>query len=208
MTAQSDSRRYVLLYGDVELGAVTQLDSDFPNCFGTWSPYIYADSPEVRSFVRAYVEYSEHADSLMTPDFHLNPAWEAYTLEREPEFQDLIESTDWALRDTSGVRHPIVVPNFCVGGKLVWCWNCMTREEQHIHDTLRHGTAAEVRALRCPKSGGPLRIEFYETADGRSHFRIRGVKSDLFLIRESFLIPKPAWVETLGSDFVTEVPNA
>ena len=198
----------MLLYGDVELGAVTHQDSDFPNCFGTWSPHPNADNPEIRSFIRAYVEFCEHADSLMTPDFHVIPASEAYTLEREPEFEDLIESTDWALRDDDGVRHGTRVPSFSVGGKIGWRWNCMTREEQHIHDTLRQGTAAEVRVLRCPKSGGPLRIEFCETLEGKSHFRIRGVKSDFFFIRKFGRNPKPAWVETLGSDFVTEVSDA
>ena len=83
----------------------------------------------------------------------------------------------------------------------------MTPEEQHIHDTLHHGKAAEVRALRCPKSGGPLRIEYCETSGGRSHFRISGVQSD-FLVRASSRSPRPAWVETLGSDFVTEVSDA
>ena len=84
----------------------------------------------------------------------------------------------------------------------------MSAEEQHIHDTLHHGTAAEVRALRCPKSGGPLRIELCETLEGKSHFRIRGVKSDFFFIRAFGRSPKPAWVETLGLDFVTEVSDA
>ena|SRR6266404_472762 len=208
MATRSDSRRYVLLYGDVELGEVTHQDSDFPNCSGTWRPYPLADNPEIRSFIRAYVEYCEHADSMMTPDLHSTPASEAYMLEREPEFEDLIESTDWALRDEDGVRHGLLIPIFYVGGGIGWRWNCMTREEQHIHDALRHGTAAEVRALRCPKNGGPLRIEFCETEGGRSHFRIRGVKSDFFFIRAFGRSPKPAWVETLGPDFVTEVSDA
>src|SRR4051794_40732991 len=102
MATRSDPRRYVLLYGAVELGEVTHQDSDFPNCSGTWRPYPHADNPEIRRFIRAYVEYSGHADSL-TKNFHVTPAWEAYTLEREPEFEDLIESTDWALRDEDGV---------------------------------------------------------------------------------------------------------
>ena len=211
MATRSDSRRYVLLYGDVELGEVRHQDSDFPNCYGTWRPCPHADNPEIRSFIRAYVEYREHADSLMTPDFHVTPAWEAYTRytrETEPEFEELIESTDWALRDQDGVRHGLLVPSFSLGGKIGWRWNCMSREEQHIHDTLRHGTAAEVRALRCPKNGGPLRIELCETSDdGKSHFRIRGVKSDFFFIRAFGRSPKPGWVETLGSDFVTEVSD-
>jgi hypothetical protein len=208
MATRSNSKRYVLLYGDVELGEVTHQDSDFPKCFGIWRPYPHADNPEIRSFIRAYVEYCEHADSFMTPDLHSTPAREAYMLEREPEFEDLIESTDWALRDENGVRRGILIPIFCVGGEIAWQWNFITREEQHIHDTLRHGTAAEIRALRCPKSGGPLRIEFCETEDGKSHFRIRGVKSDFFFIRKLGRSPKPAWVETLGSDFVTEVSDA
>jgi hypothetical protein len=208
MTTPSDSRRYVLLYGDVELGEVAHQDSDFPHCSGTWRPYPHADNPETRSFIRAYVEYCEHADSLLTPDFHPTPAWEAYTQETEPGFEDLIESTDWALRDADGVRHGILVPIFGLGGGIGWRWNSMTRKEQHVHDTLRHGTAAEVRALRCPRSGGPLRIEFCETSEGKSHFRIRGVKSDFFFIRKFGRSPKPAWLETLGSDFVTEVSGA
>ena len=196
----------MLLYGDVELGEVTHQDSDFPKCFGTWRPYPHADNPEIRSFIRAYVEYSEHADSLMTPD--VTPASQAYMLEREPEFEDLIESTEWGLRDEDGVRHGILIPIFCMSGEIGWQWNCMSREEQHIHETLRRGTTVEVRALRCPKSGGPLRIEFCETEDGKSHFRIRGVKSDFFFIRKFGRSPKPAWVQTLGSDFVTEVSDA
>ena len=198
----------MLLYGDVELGEVTHQDSDFPSCSGTWRPHSNADNPEIRSFIRAYVEYCEHADSLMTPDHHVTPAWEAYTQEREPEFEDLIESTEWALRDQDGVRDGILIPIFGVGDEIGWRWNFMSREEQHIHDTLRHGTAAEVRSLRCPKSGGPLRIEFCETEDRKSHFRIRGVKSEFFFIRAFGRSPKPAWVETLGSDFVTEVSDA
>jgi len=208
MEPQSASRRYVLLYGEVELGEVIQRDADFPNCSGTWTPSPNSDNPEIRSFIRAYVQYSEHADSLMTPDRHSTPASEAYTLEKEPEFEDLIESTDWALRDGDGVRHPLLVPIFFVGGEIGWRWHCMTREEQHIHDILRHGTAAEVRALRCPKSGGPLRIELCETSEGKSHFRIRGVKTDFFFIRAFGRSPKPAWVETLGPDFITQVSDA
>ena len=82
----------------------------------------------------------------------------------------------------------------------------MTTTEQHILDTLHHGTAAEVRALRCPKSGGPLRIEYCETRGG-THLRISGLQSD-FLVRASGRSPRPEWVEVLGFDFVTEVSDA
>ncbi len=205
MKPPSASRRYVLLYEEVELGEVIQGVADFPNCSGTWTPSSDFNHPEIRSLIRAYVEYCKHADSLLTPDFHSTPASEAYMLEREPEFEDLIESTDWALQDGDGVRDWILIPRFGMSNAIYWRWNCMSREEVHIHETLRRGTAAEVRTLRCPKGGGPLRIELCETSEGKSHFRIRGVKSDFFFIRTIGRNPKPAWVETLGSDFVTEV---
>ena len=80
-------------------------------------------------------------------------------------------------------------------------------KEQHILDTLHRGTAAEVRALRDPKSGGQLHIVYCETSGGGTHFRISGMQSD-FLVRASGRSPRPAWVETLGSDFVTEVSCA
>jgi hypothetical protein len=83
----------------------------------------------------------------------------------------------------------------------------VTDEVQKIHDTLHRGTAAAVRALRCPRSSGPLRIEYCETKSGARHFRITGVRSD-FIIRASGRFPKPEWVDVLGADFVTEVPSA
>jgi hypothetical protein len=113
------SKRYVLLYGGLEIGEVVEQDSDFPNCFGTWMPSANTDYPELRRRIRAYIEYSEHADSLMVG----GDEWEAYTGEREPEFNDLIESAEWALRDENGVRHWLLVPNFCRGGELVWRYN-------------------------------------------------------------------------------------
>jgi hypothetical protein len=53
----------------------------------------------------------------------ITPAREAYTRAREPKFRDLIESTEWALRDEDGARHPFLVPSFCMGRELVWRYN-------------------------------------------------------------------------------------
>ena len=123
MEPQSASRRYVLLYGQVELGEIIQRDADFPNCSGIWTSSPNSDNPEIRSRVQAYIEFSEHADSLLTPDFHDTPASEAYTLAREPEFLDLIESHNWALRDANGVRHPLLIPIFYANHEIGWRWN-------------------------------------------------------------------------------------
>jgi hypothetical protein len=123
MKPKSPSRHYALLYGEVELGEIVQRDADFPNCSGTWTLSLDSGHPEIRSRVRAYIKYSERAESLMTPDGRSTPASDAYMREREPEFLDLIESTAWALRDESGVRHPLLVPVFFGGDQIGWRWN-------------------------------------------------------------------------------------
>ena len=77
----------------------------------------------------------------------------------------------------------------------------MTASETKIHDALHHGTAEEVLALRCPISGGALRVEYCETKGG-SHIRVSGMQSD-FMVRMSGRQNRPQWVDVLGTDFVT-----
>jgi hypothetical protein len=82
----------------------------------------------------------------------------------------------------------------------------MTSTETTIDGTLHRGTAEEVLALRDPIGGGPLRIEYCETAKG-SHFRVTGTQSD-FIMRMSGRLQKPTWIGVLGTDFVTTPPSA
>jgi hypothetical protein len=72
-----------------------------------------------------------------------------------------------------------------------------------IEEILQRGDAPQVRALRCPMSGGPLRIEYIEVEGGTPRFRVRGTTSDVV---EWLPAPasEPAWVEVLGRDFETE----
>ena len=85
--------------------------------------------------------------------------------------------------------------------------NNMNAGESKIHDILHQGTAAQVRVLSCPLSGGPLRIEYCETKTGSRHLRVTGTRSD-FMMRMSGLPRKPIWVDTLGTDFITDPKDA
>lgn len=72
-----------------------------------------------------------------------------------------------------------------------------------IEETLPHGDPTKVRALRCPAGGGPLRIEYIEEQGEPARFRVSGTTHDYCAW---LLAPgtKPAWLEVLGRDFVTE----
>lgn len=61
--------------------------------------------------------------------------------------------------------------------------------------------------MRCPITGGPLRIEYCETSNGKRHLRVKGVDSD-FIMRMSGLPTKPGWVGVLGQDFITQPSGA
>lgn len=85
------TKRFVLLYGELEVGSVVQEDQDFPNCFGSWAPSLGDDQATLREHIAAYVRYSEHADALMAGS-DVSNAWESYVRECEPRFFDLINS--------------------------------------------------------------------------------------------------------------------
>src|SRR5437868_7133046 len=94
-------------------------------------------------------------------------------------------------------------------GSLIWDvrHERMTAEETKIYETLHYGTPAQVRALCCPLSHCPLRVEYCETKSGARHLSVKGTTSD-FIIRMSGLPNTPSWVEVLGRDFITEPSKA
>jgi hypothetical protein len=72
----------------------------------------------------------------------------------------------------------------------------------YVDDVIRGGSPAQVRALRCPQTGGPMRIQYVSTREAAPHFRL-STPDGRFL--NSPLAPsRPSWVEVLGEDFVTE----
>lgn len=76
-----------------------------------------------------------------------------------------------------------------------------------LEETLLNGAAAQVRLLRCPVTGGSLRIEYLDTKNKPPCLRIRSTTAN-FTQHISKLPRKPAWVGVLGEDFVTEPKGA
>jgi hypothetical protein len=73
---------------------------------------------------------------------------------------------------------------------------------EEVEAILRSGAAAEVRRLRSPRTGGPLRIQYIHTKADPPYFRLSDPPE---CIIEQPLAPfRPAWVEVLGEDFITE----
>ncbi|NUQ65920.1 MAG: hypothetical protein HUU20_25945 [Pirellulales bacterium] len=110
---------YTLEFRGVSLGIVTRKDSDFPNLWGSFTPLLADDHPEIRDRIEHYRQYSVDADRLMETAFS---QWEASVNENDSEFLDLMECDDWFLVDPSGNKHGILIPIFTQEG-LVWRWN-------------------------------------------------------------------------------------
>ena len=120
--------RYELYFGTRRVGAVTQLDSDFPNL---WGSIVYDASitrpqtPEDQRMAR-YVELSIESMRLMMGDTYVedddddesNP----FEAEIDRDFMDLVETNDWRLIDAQGKVEPILFPVFHPDDEIVWRW--------------------------------------------------------------------------------------
>ena len=73
---------------------------------------------------------------------------------------------------------------------------------QYVEDALRGNDPAQVRALRCPTDGGPMRIQFIHTKETPPHFRLS--TADGRFLTSPFAPGRPAWVNVLGEDLLTE----
>lgn len=112
-------KRYTLYFGALELGTVEEQDADFPNLWGHF--HANADvNARVAPHLRDFIAYSVEADRLMQRDEDL---WDEYLRKHEERFTDLIESNEWALVASDGTRQPILAPNFCADGGIIWRWN-------------------------------------------------------------------------------------
>lgn len=76
----------------------------------------------------------------------------------------------------------------------------------YVEDALRGSNPAQVRALRCPTDGGPMRIQFIQTRESPPHFRLS--TADGRFLTSPLAPGRPSWVDVLGEDFVTEPGRA
>ena len=124
--------RYELYFGARRVGAVTQLDSDFPNLWGRIAydaSIARPQTPEDQRMAR-FVELSiESMRLLMGDDTYdeddddddggeMNPV----DAELEREFMDLVETNGWRLIDAQGKVEPILCPAFHPDDEIVWRW--------------------------------------------------------------------------------------
>jgi hypothetical protein len=119
--------RYVLFFGDHDLGAVEPLDSDFPNDSGKLTLARKAWDGPAAGPLRAYFDYCLEADQIWLEEGE--EPWQDFIAEREPDFAGVIDSEAWRLVKEDGTSEPIVAPFFYVDGTLGWRWNGQVRPE-------------------------------------------------------------------------------
>ena len=114
--------RYTLFFGDLELGVVGERDADFPNLWGDFVASDKTDHPDLRARIQRFVDHCRQADRLISQGDAEGSPYDRFVQENEPQFADLIDSSDWYLVDGSGRRLAILVPNFVADG-VVWRWD-------------------------------------------------------------------------------------
>jgi hypothetical protein len=124
-------QRYDLYYADRRLGVVTQVDSDFPNLWGTivYDAAIAHPQSDAEKRMARFVELSIESMRLLMSDdaaydddevseVELNPV----DAELERDFLDLVETNNWRLIDAEGQVEPILCPAFHPNDEIVWRW--------------------------------------------------------------------------------------
>ena len=77
---------------------------------------------------------------------------------------------------------------------------------QYIEDAVRSGSAAQVRTLRCPVTGGPMRIQYIHTKETPPYFRLSSHNGRMLC--SPFAADRPSWLDVLGEDFITDPGKA
>jgi hypothetical protein len=77
---------------------------------------------------------------------------------------------------------------------------------EKMEATLRSGSASEVKRLRSPRTGGPLRIQYIHTKADPPYFRISDPPERI--IYSPLARCRPSWIDVLGEDFLTEPGDA
>ena len=119
-------QRYDLVFGSLNVGVVTQTDSDFPNLWGeiTYDPALEnPQTPEAIRFAK-FVALNKESTRLVDTEHEQDVSRELAAVTTELEgYTDYIESEDWYLIDAGGRRLPIICPILRGSSEIVWRWD-------------------------------------------------------------------------------------
>lgn len=119
--------RYVLYFGSLRLGVVTEADSDFPNLWGDIDLDPALADPRTAEVARLarFVALDREATRLadVEGEHDSRRAEEAVSDELDAHDSDLIESAAWHLVDEHGRKSPILCPIMRWPAEIVWRWN-------------------------------------------------------------------------------------
>ena len=119
--------RYLLYFGLLKIGVVTETDSDFPNLWGEIAEEPELAEPRTDEIVRLARFLALNREATRLADLEdaqsMGPEQEAVNAELETRSTDDIESEDWHLIDELGRKMPILCPILRGPIEIVWRWN-------------------------------------------------------------------------------------
>ena len=118
--------RYELYFREIKIGVVSDVESDFPNLWGTiaYDESLTQPTTDERKRLARFVELNRESIRLVDIEHEQDVTSELDAINKHLEsYYDFIETDDWILVSDNGERIPILCPIFRHDGEIVWRWN-------------------------------------------------------------------------------------
>jgi hypothetical protein len=107
---------YNLYYKNHFIAHINEIDSDFPNTFGTYELQSLDLTNQELKLVSDYINYSTEVYKLIDE----SDKYDQMVEQEEWKYETLIESEDWTLETEQGKKITIMVPNFIENQEVIW----------------------------------------------------------------------------------------
>jgi hypothetical protein len=118
---------YILYFGSLRVGIVTQTDCDFPNLWGEIEYDPALAEPETFELARLSRFIALNCESTRLLDLEdeedTDLEQQAISGELDTHYSEFVEAVHWHLIDSQGHDLPILCPILRNAGEIVWRWN-------------------------------------------------------------------------------------
>lgn len=111
-----------LYYGNILIGSVTDIKSDFPNLCGYFN-LLLKPIDVISSQITEYIKFSPELMEFYLYTSEINQKAESILLEKENLYENLINSNEWKLVDLNGEVTKILIPTFDKEGIISFRFN-------------------------------------------------------------------------------------
>lgn len=111
-----------LYYGNILIGSITDIKSDFPNLCGYFN-LLLKPIDIISSQITEYINFSPELIEFYLNTCEIDQKAENILLEKENLYQNLIDSNEWKLVDLKGEVTKILIPTFDKEGIITLRFN-------------------------------------------------------------------------------------